>query len=725
MKPGALVCCFLLLILVFLVQSQIVKATEFKEVNATVKYDSSKYTQTENENPKITLPTILTGLVFPAILAILTYVISSIRLHYSSSKEKNQYLDLLKINYPSVNAAYNVIKQFKKISQVLSIYYLFIGSVFGFLYSIIIYLFCIPFFDSEFYQRYIQLIDISDTIRDCYQIFFVVFVSTLIIKISRLSYCKWVWFNLKSFKSNRPLTENDNDFCELKESQKSEYYGLWKQVGLILGPYFWFFIWKMHKTFLVNTFSGTNNDKQALYFIIFISFLTISLSFNVLFDFYKKIREFPKNVVDPIINYHQCNYPSLMIKTNLKEFKGQLKDFQNKFFVTLCEENVLHVIPWNQIVTMDAIDINKSKCNVNNEPNKKKSTTGKLITGTVILFIFLAGLSYHANSPYIKVNDLIKSGRYEEALNASNKTIDIYPHNSLPWANKGYVLSKQNKYDEALKAYEKAIEINPQNSYVWVNKGLVLDSLNNSNEAIKAFDKAIEINPQNALAFGSKGYVLSKQNTYDEAMKAFDKAIELDPQSLAIWYAKGNTLDKLGQYDEAIQAYDKAIKINPNDSDVWYNKGVDLDKLNKSNEAITAYDKAIEINPHNSMAWYNKGIALYNLNKSDEAITAYEKAIEINPQDSSAWYNKGLALYKSNKYADAITAYDKAIEINPQDSMAWYNRACMYSLINNKNQAIFNLKRTIELNSSYKVKAKTDDDFKRVWADEQFKELTK
>jgi tetratricopeptide (TPR) repeat protein len=694
MKHGALVCCFLLLTLVFLVQSQIVKATEFKEVNAIDKYDSSKHIQTENENLKISLPTILTGLVFPAILAILTFVISSIRLQYSSSKEKNRYIDLLKINYPSVNAAYSVMNQFKKISQVFSIYYLFIGFIFGVIYSFIIILFSIPFFDSEFYQRYIQLIDISGKISDCYKISLVVFVSTLIIKISRLSYCNSVWFNLKSFKSNRPLTEKDNDFCELKESQKSEYYGLWKQVGLILGPYFWFFLWQMDK-YLVNTSgsSGANNDTQELYFIIFIFFLTIYLSFNVLFDLYKQIREFPKNVVDPIINYHQCNYPSLMIKTNLKEFKGQLKNIQNEFFVTLCEENLLHVIPWNQIVTMDAIDISKSKCNVNNESNKKKSTTGKLITVTLILFIFLAGLSitYAANSPYIKVNDLIKSGRHEEALKAINKTIVIYPYNSLLWIHKGNTLYNLGKYDEAITAYDKIIEIDPQNANAWNNKG-------NS---------------------------LLQQNKYDEAITAYDKAIEINPKYSDAWNGKGVALQSLNKSEEAITAYNKAIEINPRFSLAWTNKGIVLTNLDKYDEAITACDKAIEINPQDSDAWYNKGVALQSLNKSEEAITAYNKAIEINPQYSAAWNNKGVALGKLGKSDEAITAYDKAIEINPKYSDAWYNRACIYSLIDNKDQTIFNLKKATELDSSYKEKAKKDKDFNGIITNEKFKELVK
>ena len=56
-----------------------------------------------------------------------------------------------------------------------------------------------------------------------------------------------------------------------------------------------------------------------------------------------------------------------------------------------------------------------------------------------------------------------------------------------------------NKYDEAIKAYDKEIEINPQNSSAWNNKGLALDHLNKLDEAIIAYEKAIEINPDNSV----------------------------------------------------------------------------------------------------------------------------------------------------------------------------------------------------------------------------------
>ena len=65
---------------------------------------------------------------------------------------------------------------------------------------------------------------------------------------------------------------------------------------------------------------------------------------------------------------------------------------------------------------------------------------------------------------------------------------------------KDIALVKLGKSDEAIKAYDKAIEINPHNSDAWYNKGIALYNLNKSDEAIKAYDKAIEINPQDSKA---------------------------------------------------------------------------------------------------------------------------------------------------------------------------------------------------------------------------------
>jgi tetratricopeptide (TPR) repeat protein len=98
------------------------------------------------------------------------------------------------------------------------------------------------------------------------------------------------------------------------------------------------------------------------------------------------------------------------------------------------------------------------------------------------------------------------------------------------WIEKGNAFFYQNKYNGAIKAYDKAIEINPRLAGAWNNKGLALEDIGKYDEAIKTLDKAIEINPQDADAWSNKGHALLILGKYAEAIKAFDKAIEINPQ---------------------------------------------------------------------------------------------------------------------------------------------------------------------------------------------------
>ena len=75
------------------------------------------------------------------------------------------------------------------------------------------------------------------------------------------------------------------------------------------------------------------------------------------------------------------------------------------------------------------------------------------------------------------------------------------PEEAGAWYNKGLALYDMGKYEEAIKAYDKAIEINPEEAGAWYNKGLALYDMGKYEEAIKAYDKAIEINPEEAGAW--------------------------------------------------------------------------------------------------------------------------------------------------------------------------------------------------------------------------------
>ncbi len=64
---------------------------------------------------------------------------------------------------------------------------------------------------------------------------------------------------------------------------------------------------------------------------------------------------------------------------------------------------------------------------------------------------------------------------------------------AMDWLDKGLLLYNQSKYDEAIEAYDRAIEIDPQLVFAWLFKGRALYDQGRYVESIKAYDKVIEI----------------------------------------------------------------------------------------------------------------------------------------------------------------------------------------------------------------------------------------
>ena len=95
------------------------------------------------------------------------------------------------------------------------------------------------------------------------------------------------------------------------------------------------------------------------------------------------------------------------------------------------------------------------------------------------------------------------------------------------WYYRGSDLYGQGKYDEAIKAYDKAIEIVPSYADAWTGKGNALYGLGKYDEAIKCYDEAIRLYPNYAAAWHSKGNALSALGRNTEAQTAFAKAKEV------------------------------------------------------------------------------------------------------------------------------------------------------------------------------------------------------
>ena len=90
--------------------------------------------------------------------------------------------------------------------------------------------------------------------------------------------------------------------------------------------------------------------------------------------------------------------------------------------------------------------------------------------------------------------------RYDEAIDAFQRSIAIAPRNADTFQNLGNALRAAERFDEALTAYRKAIEIDPVHTDAHLNLGRALYSFGRVDEATIVYSKWLEADPDNAIA---------------------------------------------------------------------------------------------------------------------------------------------------------------------------------------------------------------------------------
>ncbi|HET8688823.1 MAG TPA: tetratricopeptide repeat protein, partial [Methanosarcina sp.] len=117
--------------------------------------------------------------------------------------------------------------------------------------------------------------------------------------------------------------------------------------------------------------------------------------------------------------------------------------------------------------------------------------------------------------------DLLRSGKFNEAIVAFEKAIEKDPENINLLNNKAQALETLGKYEEALELYEKAVKINSADPDIWNNMAFSFSQVGKYNEAIKAYEKALELRPDYPNALYGKALNLSQAGNFEEAVEAY------------------------------------------------------------------------------------------------------------------------------------------------------------------------------------------------------------
>ena len=260
-----------------------------------------------------------------------------------------------------------------------------------------------------------------------------------------------------------------------------------------------------------------------------------------------------------------------------------------------------------------------------------------------------------------KVNELHRTGRYEEAKKECLQIVALRPRLVLAYTLLGDIATRQNRPGKAVE---------------WLSKALSLATQAGKKSSPKP--TAVE-NQEIAAVHGHLGVALLMQGKTEQAGVELRAALALDADSADLHYNLGNVCTFRGQASEAVACYQKALEFDPRHVEAHYSLGTALVGCGRFDEALAHFRKALEIEPGNVRAQVSFGDALAGHGDVDEAIAHYRKALEIEPDDADANNNLGLALSGRGQGDEAIFHFRKALQIKPDYAAAHNNLALALS----------------------------------------------
>ncbi len=283
----------------------------------------------------------------------------------------------------------------------------------------------------------------------------------------------------------------------------------------------------------------------------------------------------------------------------------------------------------------------------------------KKIIATLNLFLFAACLLFPGTS-LGRENwfDLgifeLKSRRYQAAIEAFSKAIEINPHDDMAYNHRGIAWSQKGDYDRAVADYTKAIDINPRYTNAYNHRGIAWTQKGDYDQAIADYTKAIDITPRYANAYNNRGGAWSQKGDYDQAIADYTKAIDINPRYTNAYRNRGSTWYQKGDYFRAIEDYGKVLELKPSywiyNHLAWILATCPDDKYRNGEKALQYAKKAVAIK-REVISLGTLAAAYAEAGKFGEAVTTQGEVIELlrndNKPEMLTEYLKRLKVYKS------------------------------------------------------------------------------
>lgn len=177
----------------------------------------------------------------------------------------------------------------------------------------------------------------------------------------------------------------------------------------------------------------------------------------------------------------------------------------------------------------------------------------KTVSISVLVIFLAAAIS-------LSIRTIIRNNDWDTAVKFYEKNVASGGISARVYTNLGMSYDETQRYEEAIAAYQKAIDLDQKLFQPWYDMGNTEKKLGKNNEALSAYLKSIEINRYFFPAYYNSASIYLEAKNYDEAIKFLEEALKLDPENMSTNYNLGVVYQQKGEKDKAKEYLTKSFQ---------------------------------------------------------------------------------------------------------------------------------------------------------------------
>ncbi|HMS42903.1 MAG TPA: tetratricopeptide repeat protein, partial [Pyrinomonadaceae bacterium] len=261
--------------------------------------------------------------------------------------------------------------------------------------------------------------------------------------------------------------------------------------------------------------------------------------------------------------------------------------------------------------------------------------------------------------------------KYDQALEAAQKSVEIDTNDFLNHWCLGVALKENDKYSEAAEAMETALTLSVDAESV-LNSRMNLCRTNEEKLAVLKFMRG-ELRKQ--VSFGAGVFAYREQaKRILEPQILLGELREFYEENKNLWFALSVIVQQLSdmhELDEALELAEKNVKRFPLIGEVWHDLSI-VHKLRGENEPeINALRQAIGINPNWSFGFQQFTESLQRAGRFAEAKEILTEALTRTPLDYFLHGYLAEVQWKLGEKQEALQTARRAVALEPEYEWAW------------------------------------------------------